>query len=122
MGFSQSRLSNQFLTWEDGGELLFLILGFVYDLMVWRGIGIIDAFISLLLKVFRARPREFICFNINQSSNYNGGRTGAQFRPPNSFRFPKREFGSKRVNRSFRADWCQQFEWLRYDVGADAAS
>ena len=59
--FSQSRLSNQFLTWdflshayqtnqfltwEDGGELLFLILGFVYDLWVWRGIGIVDAFIS----------------------------------------------------------------------------
>ena len=45
LDFSQSRLSNQFLTWEDGGELLFLILGFVYDLWVWRGIGIVDAFI-----------------------------------------------------------------------------
>ena len=45
-----------------------------------------------------------------------------QFRPPNSFSFPKREFGSKREKRSFRADWCQQFKWLHYEVGADAAS
>ena len=55
--FSQSRLSNQFLTCEDGGELisfttwasvrdlhrtftfclLFLILGFVYDLGMGEG-------------------------------------------------------------------------------------
>ena len=49
VGLSQSRLSNQFLTWEDGGELLFLILGFVYDLWVWRGIGIVDVFISVLV-------------------------------------------------------------------------
>ena len=46
----------------------------------------------------------------------------SQFRPPNSFSFPKREFGSKGKKRSFRADWCQQFKWLHYDVGADAAS
>ena len=28
----------------------------------------------------------------------------SQFRPPNYFSFPKREFGSKREKRSFRAD------------------
>ena len=45
----------------------------------------------------------------------------AQFRPSKSFNFPKREFGSKGEKRSFRAEWCQQFEWLHYDVGKDAA-
>ena len=44
------------------------------------------------------------------------------FDHPILFSFPKREFGSKREKRSFRADWCQQFKWLHYDVGADAAS
>ena len=39
--FSQSRLSNQFLTYEDGGELI----SFTTWAWVWRGIGIIDAFI-----------------------------------------------------------------------------
>ena len=41
MPFSQSRLSNQFLTFEDGGELI----SFTTWAWVWRGIGIVDAFI-----------------------------------------------------------------------------
>ena len=41
MPFSQSRLSNQFLTCENGGELI----SFTTWAWVWRGIGIIDAFI-----------------------------------------------------------------------------
>ena len=45
----------------------------------------------------------------------------AQFRPSRSFSFPKREFGSKGEKRSFRAEWCQRFEWLHYDVGKDGA-
>ena len=39
--FSQSRLSNQFLTCEDGSELISLMTW----AWVWRGIGIVDAFI-----------------------------------------------------------------------------
>ena len=65
-----------------------------------RGICIVDAFIIMVA----------------------GKALPSQFRPPNSFSFPKREFGSKQDKRFFRADWCQQFEWLHYDVGADAAS
>ena len=50
MGFSQSRLSNQFLTVKDGGELLlffacYLDLGIPLGLGHGRGICIIDAFI-----------------------------------------------------------------------------
>ena len=45
----------------------------------------------------------------------------AQFRPSRSFSFPKREFGSKGEKITFHAEWCQQFEWLHYDVGKDAA-
>ena len=45
----------------------------------------------------------------------------AQFRPSRWFSFPKRELGSKGEKRSFRAEWCQQFEWLHYDVDKDAA-
>ena len=41
MPFSQSRLSNQFLTYEDGGELI----SFTTWAWVWRGIRIVDAFI-----------------------------------------------------------------------------
>ena len=39
--FSQSRLLNQFLTYEDGGELI----SFTTWAWVWRGIGIVDAFL-----------------------------------------------------------------------------
>ena len=39
--FSQSRPSDQFLTYEDGGELI----SFTTWAWVWRGIGIVDAFI-----------------------------------------------------------------------------
>ena len=39
--FSQSRLSNQFLTCQDGGELI----SFTTWAWVWRGIRIVDAFI-----------------------------------------------------------------------------
>ena len=52
--FSQSRLSNQFLTLEDGGELLFYFLLAILDLGIrlrlghGRGICIVDAFISVL--------------------------------------------------------------------------
>ena len=42
-----------------------------------------------------------------------------QFRPPKSFSFPKRKFGS--TERSFRAEWYEQFSWLHYDVSKDAA-
>ena len=35
--------------------------------------------------------------------------------------FPKRPFGSKDEERSFRAEWCDTFSWLHYDVGKDAA-
>ena len=44
-----------------------------------------------------------------------------QFRPPKSFRFPKRQFGLKGEERSFRAEWCDAFSWLHYDVASDAA-
>jgi len=44
-----------------------------------------------------------------------------QYRPPKSFNFPKRKFGSKNEERTFRVDWSQQYEWLHYDVGMDAA-
>ena len=44
-----------------------------------------------------------------------------QFKPPKSFRFPKRKFGKKGEERSFRATWCEKYDWLHYDVSADAA-
>ena len=40
--FSQSCLSNQCLTYEDGGELI----SFTTLAWVWRGIRIVDAFLS----------------------------------------------------------------------------
>ena len=40
--FSQSRPSDQFFMYEDGGELV----SFMTWAWVWRGIGIVDAFIS----------------------------------------------------------------------------
>ena len=41
-----------------------------------------------------------------------------QFKPPKSFRFPKRKFGKKGEERSLRAAWCEKYD---YDVNADAA-
>ena len=44
-----------------------------------------------------------------------------QFRPTKAFSFPKRQFGSKGEERSFRAEWCETFSWLHYAVDIDAA-
>ena len=44
-----------------------------------------------------------------------------QFRPQKSFSFPKRTFGKKAEERSFRAEWCTSYQWLHYDVKLDAA-
>ena len=43
-----------------------------------------------------------------------------QFRPSKSFIFHKRKLRA-RVERSLQAEWCQQNNWLHYDVGKDAA-
>jgi hypothetical protein len=43
-----------------------------------------------------------------------------QFKPPKCFKFPKRKFGAKAC-RSFRFEWSEQYDWLHYDVGLDAA-
>ena len=43
-----------------------------------------------------------------------------QFRLAKSFCFPKRRFGSKGEQRSFRAEWCETFDWLHYNVNKDA--
>lgn len=44
-----------------------------------------------------------------------------QFRPNMGFRFPKCQFGRKGEQRSFRVEWCEEFDWLHYDVSKDAA-
>ncbi|XP_062523370.1 zinc finger MYM-type protein 1-like [Corticium candelabrum] len=44
-----------------------------------------------------------------------------KFHPPKTFRFPRRKFGSKGETRSFKAEWCEKFDWLHYDASADAA-
>ena len=44
-----------------------------------------------------------------------------QFKPSKSFKFPKRRFGKKGEERSFRAAWCEKYDWLHYNVNADAA-
>ena len=48
-------------------------------------------------------------------------RIPAKFHPSKKYTFPVRMFGSKREKRSFRADWCEKYDWLRYDRVADAA-
>ena len=37
-----------------------------------------------------------------------------QFKPPKSFKFPKRKFGKKGEERAFRAVWCEKYDWLHY--------
>ena len=44
-----------------------------------------------------------------------------QFWPNKGFRFPKHQFGRKGEQRSFRVEWCEEFDWLHYDVSKDAA-
>ena len=43
-----------------------------------------------------------------------------KFHPPKTFRFPRREFGSKGETRSLKAECCEKFDWLHYDASADA--
>ena len=42
-----------------------------------------------------------------------------KFHPSKSIKFPKHNFGS--TERSFRAEWCEKFDWLHYDVESDSA-
>ena len=44
-----------------------------------------------------------------------------KFHPPKSFSFPKRSFGCSGNQRSFRSEWCEEFEWLHYDTATDTA-
>ncbi|KAL5515338.1 hypothetical protein EMCRGX_G000491 [Ephydatia muelleri] len=44
-----------------------------------------------------------------------------KFHPPVTLILPKRMFGSKKVESAFRANWCQQFPWLHYNIDRDAA-
>ena len=41
-----------------------------------------------------------------------------KYHPDRSVSFPKKTFG--KTTRSFRAEWCQSFDWLHYDVEKDA--
>ena len=45
----------------------------------------------------------------------------AKFHPSKNGKFPARKFGSKGEKRSFRAEWCEKYDWLHYDRVADAA-
>ena len=51
------------------------------------------------------------------SSSKGSGQV--KFHPNKSFKFPKRKFGKN--ERSFRAEWCEKFDWLHYDVDSDSA-
>ena len=44
-----------------------------------------------------------------------------QFKPGRTYSFPKRKFGKGKDERSFRADWCDKYEWLHYNADKDAA-
>ena len=41
------------------------------------------------------------------------------FHPQRSFKFPKCKFGA--TERSFRAEWCNNYLWLHYDKASDSA-
>ena len=43
-----------------------------------------------------------------------------KFHPSKSFKFCKRTFGKKNEERSFRAEWCEKYPWLHYDIANDA--
>ena len=44
------------------------------------------------------------------------------FRPPKLFKFPRRKFGSSSgEERCFQAEWCEQFDWLHYNISLDTA-
>ena len=42
-------------------------------------------------------------------------------RIPKKYTFLVRTFESKGEKHSFRADWCEKYDWLHYDRVADAA-
>ena len=44
-----------------------------------------------------------------------------KFHPSKSFKFPKRTFGKKNEERSFRAEWCEKYPWLHYNIESDSA-
>ena len=45
-----------------------------------------------------------------------------KFHPQTTFKFPKRKFGKLgKGERFFRADWCDKYPWLHYDVQKDVA-
>ena len=44
-----------------------------------------------------------------------------KFHPGKSFNFRKRTFGKKNEERSFRAEWCEKYPWLHYNIESDSA-
>jgi hypothetical protein len=60
---------------------------------------------------------------VSSSSSSSSACTGIpdKFHPRKSFNFPKRTFGLKKEERSFRADWYEKYPWLHYDVNNDSA-
>ena len=44
-----------------------------------------------------------------------------KFHPGKSFNFPKRMFGKKNEERSFRVEWCEKYPWLHYNIKNDSA-
>lgn len=43
-----------------------------------------------------------------------------KFHPGSSYKFPKRKFGNKGEERTFKAEWCRQFPWIHYHQELDA--
>ena len=44
-----------------------------------------------------------------------------KFHPGKSFNFRKRTFDKKNEERSFRAEWCEKYPWLHYNIESDSA-
>ena len=63
----------------------------------------------------------FACSTGVQSEDLSLESLPAKFQPKKGFSFPKRKFGGKKEERSFRAEWCDKYTWLHYDIVKYAA-
>ena len=74
--------------------------------------------------MYIAKQPIYITQTINQIRNcqnswYKHIAFSEKFHPSKGFSFPKRTFG--KAARSFRAEWCESFPWLHYNIEKDAA-
>ena len=87
----------------------------------WNLLEMNSSTVDSTVSVSTACQSAALSTRLSSTARSSSAQLVQQFKPPKSFKFPKRKFGKKGEERAFRAAWCEKYDWLHYDVNADAA-